>query len=781
MSVDGSDRPSYLSTRLAHAAVSGALQRCYYHEAYRLTRQLTTVYPNPVALEPSISPWSLEGFLTAFSRPLLPPSIPPAPESPHASLKRQHLNINDGLRTCTDFANPLTELHAAGPICFELVGNSSGLAVAVLAPPDRLSAVGAVLQARTPVTLPSATADPLREMRAGDHMLICEATSTAAYHEALTCSGSFVGLVATAISSLRPDELGVYQAFWVGCQHPAWSDNVRSLFAAEERLAAFGRPGAARSEDRATHFARQKATGLLFMVVIRLAAQTSTPPRTTEVRRLFFSILRTIRHGGKPLCCLTERHFERALGPGGIFDMVRNRRVHRHGLLVNAEELATVVHPPEADTVLRHQFVRLNDAPSASAAGLLLGQEAGGGPVSLPLAHVTRGVICIGNTGTGKTALIRHLGVQIIQGGAAGLAVLDPHGDINLLEYIPPSMADRVVVLDPAVPYKVCRYNPLRLWPGENASRRAEGLAAALRHQASAWGDVMTMLATHGAYALLKTPHSCLADLKRLLSHSAEGKTLQRRVRQYVDNEECRHFFDSEFPAMSPASVRPLLTQLSRFLLNENTARLFYQRDTDINFRDIMDTGGIFIARLPVGILGVESTTLIGAFLLSQIHEAAMSRADAPPETRRLFFVFADEFHRFVSSGAEVEALLRETRKMNVATCLATQYLEGLHQRIVSAIENVGSIICFDVGETEASRMARSLRVPAKELMGNGVGVATVRLDGGARRVRTPLPPAPAHDGDLVMRHVLAKYYTDVAAPAALTKPEKEGLPYDDI
>jgi DNA helicase HerA-like ATPase len=57
----------------------------------------------------------------------------------------------------------------------------------------------------------------------------------------------------------------------------------------------------------------------------------------------------------------------------------------------------------------------------------------------------------VGQTGTGKTTLLKNLVVYDIEAGR-GVGVLDPHGDlvVDLLDHIPLRRADDLVYFDPA-------------------------------------------------------------------------------------------------------------------------------------------------------------------------------------------------------------------------------------------------------------------------------------------------------------------------------------------
>ncbi len=67
--------------------------------------------------------------------------------------------------------------------------------------------------------------------------------------------------------------------------------------------------------------------------------------------------------------------------------------------------------------------------------------------------------------------------------------------------------------------------------------------------------------------------------------------------------------------------------------------------------RRIMDEGQVLLVNLSKGKLGEDSSSLLGGLLVTTIGLAAFSRADTPPQRRRDFFVYVDEFQSFTTLG----------------------------------------------------------------------------------------------------------------------------------
>ena len=85
----------------------------------------------------------------------------------------------------------------------------------------------------------------------------------------------------------------------------------------------------------------------------------------------------------------------------------------------------------------------------------------GTAPLSLSAADRRRHLYIIGQTGVGKSTLLKRIFAQDIANGA-GTAVLDPHGDLadELLDLIPSHRVDDVINLDPTDIDRPIGFNP---------------------------------------------------------------------------------------------------------------------------------------------------------------------------------------------------------------------------------------------------------------------------------------------------------------------------------
>jgi hypothetical protein len=120
----------------------------------------------------------------------------------------------------------------------------------------------------------------------------------------------------------------------------------------------------------------------------------------------------------------------------------------------------------------------------------------------------------------------------------------------------------------------------------------------------------------------------------------------------------------------------------------------------------MMDNRRIFIANLGKGAVGEDTANLLGALLVTQFEQAAMSRIDQSEDERVDFHLVVDEFQSFATDS--FEGILSEARKYRLSLTLAHQYIDQLTEPARRAVfGNVGTIISFRIGERDAAVLAR--------------------------------------------------------------------------
>jgi ABC-type oligopeptide transport system ATPase subunit len=348
----------------------------------------------------------------------------------------------------------------------------------------------------------------------------------------------------------------------------------------------------------------------------------------------------------------------------------------------------------------------------------LLGLSVGrpnGSKVLLDQQNMIQHLYLIGKSGTGKSTLLCS---AVTQQNATntGCCLLDPHGDLATKLAIELS---NNMYWDISDENRRLRFNPLRQPPAKYQILAASGLLEAMKHiWGDAWGIRMEHILRNCFLSLLEVGGANLADVLKLL----QDKEYRTSVVSKLQNPQVRRFWEDEYNAY-PARLRaeaiaPIQNKIGALLSDPLMQKLLLGDGEPISFRKAMDNGETIIINLAKGKLGSDTSGLLGAMLVSQIALAAFSRADTPPEKRRPFFLYADEFQNFTTLSFAV--MLSELRKYGVGLVLAHQYIHQLKPDIREAVfGNCGTLICFRIGASDAPYLVREFQpvFDARDLM----------------------------------------------------------------
>ncbi|MBI1805641.1 MAG: type IV secretion system DNA-binding domain-containing protein [Ignavibacteria bacterium] len=317
-------------------------------------------------------------------------------------------------------------------------------------------------------------------------------------------------------------------------------------------------------------------------------------------------------------------------------------------------------------------------------------------------------IYVIGKSGTGKSSLMGNMVISDMEQGY-GLALIDPHGDLAeaVLTYVPEKRLADVIYFNPADVACPIAFNPLKNVAPDQRYLVASGLISVFKKiWAEFWGPRLEHILRFSLLTLLEYPQSTLLDLPRLLTDAQFRKEVvsgvtQREVQEFWSNEFDRYsaYFRSE-------AVAPILNKMGQFLTSLPLRNIVGQRQTSFTMREAMDSGKILIANVSKGRIGEDTSSLLGAMLVTEIQLAALSRADTEEHQRRPFYLYIDEVHNFLTTS--VADMLSESRKFNLSITCANQFTNQLDDDVRSAIlGNVGTIISFRVGPEDAELLAK--------------------------------------------------------------------------
>jgi hypothetical protein len=672
------------------------------------------------------------------------------------------------------------------PIAFELLGAHKKVAAQFVAGESDASLLRRQLQAYFPeaVFVPREGAlEQAWEKSTGDEMLAVE---FGLKHEfmlplAIGKLDPFIGIVG-ALAELQPGELGLFQVLFQPVQNPWAKSIVNSVCHAD------GKPFFVDSPELGDA-AKNKVARSLYAAVVRILVCAGERERMLQLARDLAGSLRVFAHpNGNELIPLQnddypfEEHIE---------DVLR-RQTRRTGMLLNADELTGFVHLPSSavrSPVFQRQTTKTKAAPAiVRQPGLLLGTNEHAGEtaeVRLSAEQRTRHTHIIGASGTGKSTLLFNLIRQDIENGE-GVAVLDPHGDLidKILGIIPTNRIDDVVLVDPSDAEYSLGFNILSAHSELEKNLLASDLISVFQRLSSTWGDQMNSVLQNAILAFLESERrGTIADLRRFLIEPA----FRNEFLKSVKDSEVVYYWQKSFPHLSGnKSIGSILTRLDTFLAQKPIRHMVSQPENRLDFAHIMDSGKIFLAKLPEGLLGRENSYLLGTLLVSKFQQIAMSRQAQQITARRDYWIYADEFANFITpSMAEI---LSGARKYRIGLTLAHHELHQLQRNpeVASAVmSHPFTRIVFRVGDDDAKKLAEGFSFfEAKDLRNLETGQAVCRVERSDFdfNLAIPLPVEPDKNAAAVRRQEVItvsrkKYGTARADVETMLAKSRESVP----
>jgi len=390
--------------------------------------------------------------------------------------------------------------------------------------------------------------------------------------------------------------------------------------------------------------------------------------------------------------------------------------------ILNAVEIATLFHFPDQQNIPTSQLERQSskqvDGPrNIPQEGLLLGYNMFRGAkkaIRLSESDRQRHMYVVGQTGTGKSTYLENLALQDMLEGR-GFAFVDPHGDTaeKLLAMVPKERTEDVIYFSPAdMDY------PLGLNMFEYSSpdqkdfliQEAINMLYKLydpQHQGII-GPRYEHLFRNAALAIMADPAGgTFIDIPKLFR---DPQFVEQKLK-HVTDQNVLEFWRKEMPASQRSNefgevTSWFVSKFGAFMSNEMMRNIIGQTESAFDLREIMDSGKILLVNLSRGRTGDLNSKLLGMIFVMKFEAAAMSRADVPEEYRKDFCLYVDEFQNF--STESFADILSQARKYHLNLVVANQFTTQLSEEIRDAVfGNVGSVVCFRVGTTDAEFLAK--------------------------------------------------------------------------
>ncbi|NOS67971.1 MAG: type IV secretory system conjugative DNA transfer family protein [Candidatus Peribacteraceae bacterium] len=401
-------------------------------------------------------------------------------------------------------------------------------------------------------------------------------------------------------------------------------------------------------------------------------------------------------------------------------------RTHATPYVLNAKEIATLYHFPNADEVphIVHVLARKSDPPQdlpkmgekdVSAFGLT-NYHNNFVPFGIRRTDRRRHLYTVGKSGAGKSKLLELLIHADIMNGE-GIAVLDPHGDLvdAIMRYIPEHRIEDVILLDPGDTEFPIAFNPLEKIDEAYKMQVTIGFLQIFKKLfGTNWSDRLEHVLRYTALALLDSPNTTVLSILKMLT----DKNYRQKIVARIEDSVVKNFWVAEFAAWSEKfdaeAITPLLNKVGQFVATNMIRNIIGQPKTKFDIRELMDGKKILLMKVSKGLLGEENSSLIGSMFITKMYQAAMSRANIAEDKRTDFYLYVDEFQNFATDTfAEI---LSEARKYKLNLTLAHQYMGQLNDVVRKTVfGNVGSIISFRVGAEDAVILAEEYTPVFKE------------------------------------------------------------------
>jgi hypothetical protein len=403
----------------------------------------------------------------------------------------------------------------------------------------------------------------------------------------------------------------------------------------------------------------------------------------------------------------------------------RQRSFGRGGFILNIEELASVFHLPHTNVETPNiVWASSKTAEPPAKLPIITGNTAIDENISafgltnfrginhqfgMLRSDRSRHVYIIGQTGAGKSGTLELFALSDIFHGH-GYAIIDPHGDfaVDNMRFIPGSRMHEVVYFNPADTAFPLGFNPLEVTnPSQKTNISSEVIGVLKRMFGESWGPRLEYILRYTILALLDRPSTTMLDITRMLT----DKKFRKETLEYSTDTVVLQFWNVEFASWNDKfqseAIAPVLNKVGAFTANPIIRNIIGQPKSTFNIREIMDEGKILIVNLSKGLIGEDNAAILGAFLVTKVQLAAMSRSDIPNiEDRRPFYLYVDEFQNFATDS--FATILSEARKYGLNLTVANQYISQMTETVRDAVfGNVGTMISFRVSADDSPILAK--------------------------------------------------------------------------
>ncbi|MBU1132668.1 DUF87 domain-containing protein, partial [Patescibacteria group bacterium] len=381
--------------------------------------------------------------------------------------------------------------------------------------------------------------------------------------------------------------------------------------------------------------------------------------------------------------------------------------------VLNNIELATIFHFPNKDVGTPNILwlgSRRSQAPTETPdEGIYIGDSLFRGvkrEIFIKEKDRTRHFYILGQTGTGKSELMKYMAIQDIKNGE-GIAFIDPHGtDIDdILMAIPPERKEDVILFDASDTERPLGINMLEAHTEEEKHILINSFIALLYklydpNKQGIMGPLLERAIRNVMLTAMVDPEATMVDVLRLLIDEGYSKKF---IDKLTDPLVKRYWTDevaNTSASRKSETMGYFVSKFDRFLTDKTMRNIIGQPKSSFNIAELMAQKKILLVDLAKGKLGEENSNFIGLLLVPRILAAALQRHKLRKEFPD-FYLYVDEFQNFATD--DFATILSEARKYKLNLTVGHQFIDQLPDSIKDAVfGNVGTTCVFRVGTEDA-------------------------------------------------------------------------------
>lgn len=283
-----------------------------------------------------------------------------------------------------------------------------------------------------------------------------------------------------------------------------------------------------------------------------------------------------------------------------------------------------------------------------------------------------------GQSGSGKTELMKTSCLSNIDKHDSSIILLDPHGDLSLEITKKIKYKERLIFIDPSLNDK--KTPTINLFEFENKSesniiQRTKMIISILKDiNDDKFSGAMSDLLENCIPILLRKGKSSFKELYKFMNDKKSKDLVELGKNSPNDLE--KEYFEDKFSDSSLAITKEAVARRLKKLLNDELFSNLMNGESTINLEKEMNTKGkIIIFRIPKNKM-LDTHKYYARFILGLIQIIALKRADLKEDDRVHTHLFIDEFHNFITPS--IEEILTESRKYKLFLTLAHQSISQI-------------------------------------------------------------------------------------------------------